>query len=294
LNALDYAKERKQGPNFRFAKDPTKPRVAIIEHADVRRMLLHMKAVVEGTRALAVKLGSHMDHAKLSKDNEERATYHKGQVELLTPLLKAYATDQAFRVCELAIQTYGGAGYLKDHPVEQYCRDSKIFSIYEGTNHIQSMDLVGRKLGQANGLFLKQFLGDVVGFVEKHRSHPALGKDVEHLSRAQEALQQASMKLYGWAQGPKVELIPRNANRFLEMMSELAVGWLLLDAAVIADAARQKVSESHPDRAFYEGKVWTARYYARNVLPTVESAGAMLALEDTSPLEMPLEAFASE
>src|SRR5690606_26325111 len=101
---------------------------------------------VEGIRALIVKLAYHQDKVRVlaGKDDASEA-YHQGQVNLLTPLVKAYGSDQAFRICEKAIQVYGGAGFLKDHPVEQYCRDAKIFSIYEGTNAIQSLDLVGRK-----------------------------------------------------------------------------------------------------------------------------------------------------
>jgi hypothetical protein len=162
LNALEYAKERKQGSSITHWKDATAPRVPIIEHADVRRMLLDMKARVEGIRALAVKLAHHrLVRAYCGPRTRRRLAYHQGQVDLLVPLVKAYGSDQGFRVCETAIQTYGGAGYTRDYPVEQYCRDAKIFSIYEGTNHIQAMDLVGRKLGQAGGANLQAFLGDI-------------------------------------------------------------------------------------------------------------------------------------
>ena len=173
LNALEYAKERKQGASITHWKDATAPRVPIIEHADVRRMLLEMKAQVEGIRALAVKLAMHQDlvHVYQGKD-EAKAAYHQGQVDLLVPLVKAYGSDQAFRVCETAIQTYGGAGYTRDYPVEQYCRDAKIFCIYEGTNHIQAMDLVGRKLGQAGGANLQAFLGDIAKFVAANSRPP--------------------------------------------------------------------------------------------------------------------------
>jgi alkylation response protein AidB-like acyl-CoA dehydrogenase len=117
----------------------------------------------------------HQDRRGRRGKDDEKAAYHHGQVELLTPLVKAYGSDQAFRVCELAIQTYGGAGYLKDYPVEQYCRDSKIFSIYEGTNHIQAMDLVGRKLGQNGGKNTQAFLGDLGKFIAANSEHPVLG-----------------------------------------------------------------------------------------------------------------------
>ncbi len=127
LNAVEYAKERKQGANMAHWKDPTAPRVPIIEHADVRRMLLDMKSRVEGIRALVIKLASHNDWIEVLRGKDEaKVAYHQGQVDLLVPLVKAYATDQGFRVCETAIQTYGGVGYTKDFPVEQYqVRDSE-------------------------------------------------------------------------------------------------------------------------------------------------------------------------
>src|SRR5438477_2180914 len=172
LNALDYAKDRKQGSSIKQWKDATAPRVPIIEHPDVRRMLLDMKSKTEGLRALAVKLTMHLDRARAEPD---KAEYHNGQVDLLVPLLKAYGSDQAFQICATAIQVYGGAGYLHDWPVEQYCRDSKVFSIYEGTNHIQAMDLVGRKLMQRGGANVQAFGKDVTAFVAAHKDHAVLG-----------------------------------------------------------------------------------------------------------------------
>jgi alkylation response protein AidB-like acyl-CoA dehydrogenase len=295
FNALDYAKERKQGGNFTKWKDPTSPRVSIIEHPDVRRMLLEMKSHVEGIRALILKLAMHTDKARqLAGKDDDRAAYHRGQVEVLTPLVKAYGSDQAFRLCAQAIQIYGGAGFCKDYPVEQYCRDSKIFSIYEGTNHIQAMDLVGRKLGQAGGSYFQQFMEDVGGFIEANREHKTFGTEVKALAAAQEGLMSSAMALLGWSQDPsKTQLIPLQANRFLQMMSEVAVGWLLLDAAVLSEKAAAGLSESSPDRAFYEGKKWSALWYARNVLPNVEQAARLMALEDTSPMNIPDAAFSA-
>jgi alkylation response protein AidB-like acyl-CoA dehydrogenase len=294
LNALDYAKERKQGSSITHFKDATAPRVPIIEHADVRRMLLDMKARVEGIRALIMKLSMHDDavHAIGGTDEKLRA-YHQGQVDLLVPLVKSYGSDQAFRVCEEAIQTFGGAGYTRDYPVEQYCRDAKIFSIYEGTNHIQAMDLVGRKLGQAGGSNLQAYLGDVQKFVTANGSHPVVGAEVKRLGLAQEALAGSAMRLLGWFQMGRVELVPLNANRFLGMMSELTVAWLLLDGAIIADAASKKVDAGHPDAAFYAGKVQAALYYARTSLPNVEAAAKAMGEEDRSPLDIPAAAFAT-
>lgn len=294
LNALEYAKERKQGSSITHWKDATAPRVPIIEHADVRRMLLHMKAHVEGVRALAIKLAHHQDQVQVYTGKDEAKTaYHQGQVDLLVPLVKAYGSDQGFRVCEMAIQTYGGAGYTRDYPVEQYCRDAKIFSIYEGTNHIQAMDLVGRKLGQAGGANLQAFLGDVQKFVATHSGHATLGAAVKKLGAAQEALAGTAMRLLMWFQSGQLALVPLSANRFCEMMSELTVAWLLLEGAVVAEEAKAKVAADHPDHAFYAGKTAAALYYARNVLPGVEHKAQLLADEDKSPLEISDAAFAT-
>lgn len=297
LNALEYAKDRKQGAPIEQWKDPTAPRVAIIEHADVRRMLIDMKARVEGIRALIVKLARHQDAAHVFQGKDDtKAAYHQGQVDLLVPLVKAYGSDQAFRVCETAIQTYGGAGYTKDYPVEQYCRDAKIFSIYEGTNHIQAMDLVGRKLGQNGGANLQAFLGDVAKFVAAHEAHPVLGAAVKELKGAQEALGGTAMRLLGWFQAGKMAMVPLSANRALNMMSEVAVGWLLLDGARIALEAQAGLPAGEAgakERAFYEGKKHAAIYFARTVLPNVKHDAEILAREDTSALDIPAEAFAT-
>lgn len=293
LNALEYAKERKQGASMTHWKDPTAPRVAIIEHADVRRMLLDMKARVEGLRALAVKLTHHQDQVTFYKGNDDaKASYHQGQVDLLVPLMKAYGSDQGFRVCETAIQTYGGAGYTRDYPVEQYCRDAKILSIYEGTNHIQAMDLVGRKLGQAGGANFQAFMADVQKFVAANAGSATLGAEVKRLGSAAEAVAGSAMRLLMWFQSGNVSMVPLAANRFLEMMSELVLGWLLLDGAVIAETATKSVDAGHPDVAFYQGKVQAALFFARNVLPGVAFKAELLGLEDKSAVDISDAAFA--
>jgi hypothetical protein len=294
LNALDYARERKQGPSIKAFKDPTAPRVPIIEHADVRRMLIDMKARVEGTRALAIKLTHHEDQARVLEGKDDQAVaYHRGQIDLLVPLVKAYGSDQGFRVCETAIQTYGGAGFTRDYPVEQYCRDAKIFSIYEGTNHIQAMDLVGRKLAQGGGANLQAFGADVGKFVGAHSAHAKLGGEVKKLGEAQAALTRSAMKLLTWFQSGQLEMVPLVANRFLEMMSELAVAWMLLEGAVIADEKCKGVAAGHPDAAFYTGKIAAAQYYARTVLPGVEEKARQLDVEDRTALDIPDAGFAS-
>lgn len=292
LNAVEYTKERKQGSSIKQWKDAAAPRVPIIEHADVRRMLLDMKARCEGIRALAVKLTMHIDRARaLEGTNSVEAQYHQGQVDLLVPLLKAYGSDQSFQICATAIQAYGGAGYLKDNPVEQYCRDAKIFSIYEGTNHIQALDLVGRKLGQKGGANVQAFAKDVGAFVAANKEHPVFKEQIALLAQTMEALTASAMRFLGWFTGGKMELVPLSANRMLEMMSEATVGWLLLEQGVIAEKAAAALPADHPDKAFYAGKRYAAQYFANNVLATVPLKAQLLAKEDRTPIDVPEAAF---
>jgi len=257
-------------------------------------MLLDMKARVEGIRALAVKLTAHHDRVVVLQGKDDQAVaYHQGQLDLLVPLVKAYGSDQAFRVCETAIQVYGGVGYTKDYPVEQYCRDAKIFSIYEGTNHIQSLDLVARKLGQRGGMNMQAYLGDINAFIEKNRNHEVLGPSVAELAKAHEAIGGCAMTFMGWAQSGQFDKVPLTSTRFLQIMSELTVGWLLLEAAVIALDAQKNVAKTHPDHAFYEGKKWSAIYWAQNVLTGVPALADIIRAADKSPYQIPNEAFAT-
>jgi alkylation response protein AidB-like acyl-CoA dehydrogenase len=292
LSALEYARERKQGASVKEFKNANAPRVPIIEHPNIRRDLLAMKARVEGIRALVMKLSNHGDRLRASqgKDDETEA-YHKGQIDLLTPLVKAYGTDAAFEVSSRAIQVYGGHGFLKDHPVEQYCRDAKIFQIYEGTNFIQSMDLVSRKLGQAGGANTQAFLMDIQKFINTNRNTPGLEGGIGHLQSAHEAVAASVMQFIGWFKAGKIEHIPLASEEFLTIMSELAVGWLLLDQAAIALKRLPETSKTHPDHSFYTGKTFAARFFANNVLSTLASRVQRLSAIDTLPVEIPDEAF---
>ncbi len=292
LSALDYARERKQGAAVEDAKDPTAPRVPIIEHPDVRRQLLEMKAKIEGTRAMIIKAAHHFDCAEQATDSEQKA-YHLGQVELLTPLCKSYASDQGFRVAEMAVQIFGGAGYLKDHPVEQYCRDAKVFSIYEGTNHIQALDLVGRKLRQDGGAHTQAFLRDIKLFVAKNQEHERLGEGIRLLGHAADAVAGVAMKFAAWAASGELRRVPLVATPFLNLASELCVGWLLLDAGVKASAALERLSDDHPDHAFYAGKIHTAEYFAHWFVAPLVSQAQILVSSPPVPLEIKPEQFAT-
>ena len=296
LNALAYARERLQGSSIRHFKDPDAPRVPIIEHADVRRMLIEMKAKVEGMRTLAVKLALHADLAQaLRPSDPTTASYHEGQVDLLTPIVKAYCSDQAFRIAELAIQTYGGAGYVQDHPVEQYCRDAKIFSIYEGTNHIQALDLVARKLQSRGGENFTAFLKGITDFVAAHVMQAGLAAEIGALGEAAAALQRVAGVLIEWFMSGKLDQVTLVANAVLEIMAEVTLAHLLLEAAIIAEAKRAGEEDEQSQEAFdfYCGKMMAAKYFVNFVLPGVHARLGAIVTGDRSALDIPDGAFSA-
>jgi len=300
LNALTYARERMQGSSVRHFKDPDAPRVAIIEHSDVRRMLMEMKSKVEGMRTLAIKLALHQDlSVALAATDAGKAAYHQGQVDLLTPILKAYCSDQAFRVAELAIQTYGGAGYVQDNPVEQYCRDAKIFSIYEGTNHIQALDLVARKLNQHNGENFRHYLEEIKTFVNEHSSQPGIGGEVRALGEAAAELERATFAIMDFFMGGKIDQVTLVANSFLEVMAEVTIAFLLLQAALIAEQKRADEEDELEDETpredydFYAGKVMAAKFFVNRILPAVHAKVACISSSDRSALDVPDAGFST-
>jgi alkylation response protein AidB-like acyl-CoA dehydrogenase len=296
LNALSYARERKQGSSVKRFKDPNAPRVAIIEHSDTRRLLLEMKSKIEGMRALCVKLAFNEDLARAlrAEGQNDEADFYQGRVDLLTPIVKAYCSDQGFRICELAIQIYGGAGYVQDNPVEQYLRDAKIFSIYEGTNHIQALDLVVRKLRGRQGKDLADFVGDLTGFVERYKDDPAVGPEVKMLGEAANALQGAGADLMQYMMSSKLDQLTLCCSPFLEAMAEVTVGHLLLEAAVLAEEERtQDDRQSQEEFDFYAGKVMAGKFYANFVLPNVLDKCRTIASNDRSALDIPDAGFST-
>lgn len=295
LNALAYARERKQGSSIKSFKDPNAPRVAILEHSDVRRMLMEMKSKVEGMRALIAKVALHLDLSVALADKEaDVAAYHMGQVDLLTPIVKSYCSDQSFRVCELAMQVYGGAGFVKDHPVEQYLRDSKILSIYEGTNHIQALDLVVRKLRGRQGRDLADFSGDLTRFVEDNSHDPAMGSEVAQLGRASQALQEAGAAVVEFMMAGKLDQLTLCASPFLEAMAHVAIAHLLLEAGLVAEEARtQDDEQSQEEFDFYAGRVMSAKFYANFILPEVFALCDTIKSGDRSALDVPDQGFST-
>jgi len=296
--ALDYAKDRVQGVDMRNMKDPNAPRVPIIKHPDVRRMLMIQRAYVHGMRALMLRTAKLTDQALKGEGPQQTAAM--GLVELLTPICKGYGSDMAFEVCNLAVQTLGGYGYIAEYPVEQYLRDSKILAIYEGTNGIQAMDLIGRKLGMQKGAVFMTFMGTLHGFMFQAKKH-ALGEElIGEIEQSVKDLQDMAMKFMNEA--PLYVL--QQATPFMKFMGNLVMAWLLTEQAIVAsdkldelfaakgaetkDAKKELIAEN-PEAAFYDGKVQTARFFVKNLLPENRSLVQAIQSQDTSIMDINLE-----
>ena len=296
--SLDYAKERIQGVDMRNMKDPNAARVPIIKHPDVRRMLMIQRSYVHGLRALMLRTAKLTDQAL--KGEGPQQTTAMGLVELLTPICKGYGSDMAFEVCNLAVQTLGGYGYIAEYPVEQYLRDAKILAIYEGTNGIQAMDLVGRKLGMQKGAVFMTFMGTLHGFMFQAKKH-ALGQElIGEIEQAVKDLQDMAMKFMN--ESPMYVL--QQATPFMKFMGNLVMAWLLTEQAIIAsdklDAlfaakgaetkdAKKALIADNPEVAFYDGKVQTARFFVKNLLPENRSLVQAMGNQDTSLMDINLE-----
>ncbi len=309
LHALNYARERIQGASLLNMTNPTAPKVAIIEHADVRRMLIWMKAQVEGMRALMFYTAYLVDQAVSHEDEGERERY-LGIIELLTPICKAFCSDIGFRVTETAMQVYGGYGYCSEYPVEQFMRDEKIASLYEGTNGIQALDLVGRKLGMKKGLNFMNLLGEMGKTVSKSKDIPELADLAGDLEEAVNALGQTSLFFAKTAKAGNFYVPVANAYPFLMMMGQVLAAWLLLWEAGVAEeklgvickaggADRKNRAElsalikDDSEAAFYHGKVLAARYYMKHILPEVQGTVKAIRSEDLSMMDIDDASFAS-
>jgi len=284
-NSLDYAKLRIQGVPFTAGKDGK--RVRIIEHEDVRRVLMTMKSTIEGMRALMFKTYFLLDVALYGNDEKEISNA-RGLVDLFVPLCKSYFSDMSYLICRDAIQIHGGYGYCGEYPVEQYARDCKILSIWEGTNYIQSIDLAGRKLNMAKGQVFAGWVQDILSFVEENKGNEAFGVDLGLLKEAATIVKEIA-EYYRSLSADKRDLIPLSSTRFLECCSETAIAHLLLEQAMVAQEKMQILGKDHSDSAFYQGKVLTAQYYVRNIMINVFSREKAIRLADRSALEIPEE-----
>jgi alkylation response protein AidB-like acyl-CoA dehydrogenase len=305
-HAVQYAKERIQGVPVWDMKNPDAKAVPIIQHPDIRRKLLWMKAHVEGIRALIYFTGFCMDLAKISTTEQEREKWH-GLVNLLTPVCKAYSSEKAQLICSYAIDVYGGYGYCSDYPVEQYFRDCKIASIYEGTNGIQSLDLVGRKLGQRKGADVMNMFSEINASISKLKRVEDLKRHVAYLEEAYNALIDLTMHFAQLGKSAGFLMPVLNATPYLEILGDVIIGHFLMQAAGIADeklnaiymergveeskAKKRALIHEDPDVAFYYGKNAAARFFAVDVLSTVRSRCEAIKFGERVPIEMAEESF---
>ena len=266
LNALAYAKERIQGADLAQAADKNAPRVAIIRHPDVRRMLMTQKAHAEGMRALCLFTAWVQDQVDLLGGHGNKEAKGLDRLnDLLLPLVKGYCSEKAYEVLNLSLQTYGGAGYVQDFPIEQYVRDQKIDSLYEGTTHIQSLDLLLRKVAKDGGETLRVLLGKVTETIESEDGGPVLAAERAALKVGMGDLDATLMALLGRLQ-ESLYHVGFQGNRVLAALSELVIGWLLVKHAAVAQRALD-AGASGDEAAFYTGKVASATWWTKNVLP---------------------------
>ncbi len=295
-NAKDYGKERIQG---RLLTNPKSGRVTINKHEDVKRMYLLNKATTEACRALLAKCYYYEDVREFASDKERRK-WAKNKLDMLTPLCKAYPSDEAWGLIAESLQSYGGYGYCEDYPAANSARDCKIWSIWEGTNYIQSMDLIGRKWMQGKGAIFADTLKEVEDFIAtyKERGHTpdgqcplGLEKEMEHLEKALKTYQGIQMMIGGYVQSGKIGLMAVYARRILTATAQLYCGYLLMEQAVIAIKKMAELGPDHYDYHFYLGKVLSARYYLNNAVPNVWHVADLIKIGDTSVLEAPDEIF---
>lgn len=307
-HAVAYAKERIQSPPIWEMLNPEAKPVAIINHPYIKRLLLWMKSYVEGIRALNYFAAYALDMSRIVDTDEDRERWN-GLVELLTPVCKAFSSDKAFDVCSKAMEVYGGYGYCAEYPVEQYVRDCKIASIYEGTNGIQALDLVGRKLGQRKGANVMNLFRNIESALIQLKKIPELSDYGKYLEEAMKAVMGLISQFGAFNKNGKFLLPLLYATPFLDIMGDMLVGWLLLQGAGIAQeklqaiykekgAADEKVqralAKDDGEAAFYSGKIASAKYFAVHILSGIQSRCDAIAKGDESALKIPLASFTQD
>jgi len=287
--ALQYAKERVQGVDITQMKNVDAPRIPIIQHPDVRRMLLNMKAFSEGMRALVYFCANCADLSINSEDEEVR-TKNNSMLELLTPIVKAYCSEWGVKMAVMGIQVLGGYGYCQEYPQEQYCRDSVIATIYEGTNGIQALDLLGRKVSGKGGMLFMTFLMHMNDFINDHKEHPNLGEYVGKLEKARDVLSQVVMGFQKAGMEGDLYYPVLCASPFLEMFGHVVMSYFLLDMAVLADKKLSglpggPVADS-PEKIFYDGKLHSMRFFLDTYLPRAAAIAETALSGNRSPLDV--------
>lgn len=292
LNALAYAKERIQGADITQMADKTAPRVAIIEHPDVRRSLMTQKAYAEGLRSVYLYTAAYQndDVAQLVSGADAELAHRVN--DLLLPIVKGVGSERAYEMLSESLQTLGGSGFLQDYPIEQYIRDARIDALYEGTTAIQSLDFFFRKIIRDQGSALAHVSSQITATIDG--AGPDLKPETDRLATALADVQAMAAALTGYlmaAQGDPEQLykVGLGSVRFLLAVGDLVIGWRLILAAQIAQAALDGAAER--DHAFYTGKVAVAKYFAKNMLPLLTSVREVIETLDTDVMELENAAF---
>jgi alkylation response protein AidB-like acyl-CoA dehydrogenase len=292
LNALAYAKERVQGADLTQMTDKAAPRVTILHHPDVRRSLITQKAYAEGLRALYLYAAAHQNDAVAQHvSGVDSETAHRVN-DLLLPVVKGVSSERAYEILTESLQTLGGSGFLNDYPIEQYIRDAKIDSLYEGTTAIQALDFFFRKIIRDHGRALEQLatqIGRTIDSCDEELRRPA-----ELLRTALDDVTAMTASLTGFlvaaADEPtEIYKVGLASVRFLLAVGDLLIGWRLLAQADVARAAL--ASASAGDEAFYQGKIATAQFFAKNMLPNLTTLRGIIDDIDDAVMRLPEAAF---
>ncbi|PND56798.1 acyl-CoA dehydrogenase [Mycobacterium sp. ENV421] len=295
LNALEYAKERVQGADLTQMTDKTAPRVTITHHPDVRRSLMTQKAYAEGLRALYLYTSTYQDAPVAQAIQGVEADLAVKVNDLLLPIVKGVGSEQAYAKLTESLQTFGGSGFLQDYPVEQYIRDAKIDSLYEGTTAIQAQDFFFRKIVRDKGVALAHVAGQIEAFISNESGNGRLKSERELLAKALEDVQAMAASMTGYLMAAQedsasIYKVGLASVRFLMSVGDLVIGWLLQRQAAVAIAALD-AGASGADRSFYEGKIAVASFFAKNMLPLLTSTRQVVETLDNEIMELDEAAF---
>ncbi|TSD99943.1 acyl-CoA dehydrogenase [Skermania sp. ID1734] len=295
LNALDYAKQRVQGADLTKMTDKDAPRIPIIGHPDVRRSLMLQKAYTEGLRAIYLYTAAHQNTEAAQHVSGADAELASRVNDLLLPVVKGAGSERAYQLLSESLQTLGGSGFLQDYPIEQYIRDAKIDSLYEGTTAIQAQDFFFRKIARDRGVALAHLAGEIRKTTDGDIGNGRLKKERELLATALDDVQTMAGTLTGYLMGAanqprELYRVGLGSVRFLLAVGDLMIGWLLIRHAEIAIRALD-AQPTHPEKSFYEGKLAVAGFFARNVLPQLSATREVLANLDGDVMELTEAAF---
>jgi alkylation response protein AidB-like acyl-CoA dehydrogenase len=296
LNALEYTKTRVQGGELAKMTDKTAPRVTIMHHPDVRRILMLQKAYAEGMRALVLYTATFQDAAQIAAAAGTPDPQAAAMNDLLLPVVKGLGSERAYEMLTLSLQTLGGSGYVQDYPIEQYIRDAKIDSLYEGTTAIQGIDLYFRKIVRNKGEALTSLFSQIKATAQGEGGNGRLKEERAALARAAENVEAIVNALHGFLarsleRPGEINRIGFNTTRLLLALGDLVVGWLLVRQSEVATAALDEASASAADTAFYQGKVAAARFFAQSVLPRLATEREIAEASTTDLMDLPEAAF---